>query len=148
MTAQCTCSPSHRHPHGQISAPISEEGLLTERTTDVAHCLLEAEPLITAVPLMNRTYSAEQEQKENRNTSYLIKRKSTDCLRDSPYPNGSRLCYSVGALHDIFRETVGNIVNVQMEDRLCILPLTQVSTAHISTLLLLCSLLREHGVIN
>lgn len=48
---------------------------------------------------------------KNRNTSYLIKRKSTDWqwLRGSFYSNGSRLYYSFGALLDIFRETVGNM---------------------------------------
>lgn len=53
----------HRHPHGRISAPKSWKGLsvpLTERTTDAARCLLEAKPLITAVLLMNGTYSARQ----------------------------------------------------------------------------------------
>lgn len=35
---------------------------LTERTTDAAHCLLETQPLITAVPLMKGTYSVEQEK--------------------------------------------------------------------------------------
>lgn len=50
---------------------------MIEGTTDAAHCLLEAEPLITAVPLMKGTYSAEQ-GKEKIGTSYLIKRESTD----------------------------------------------------------------------
>lgn len=47
---------------------------------------------------------------KNRNTSYLIRKKSTDWqwLRDSPYPNGSRLYYSFGALQYTFRETVGH----------------------------------------
>lgn len=128
---------AHRHPHGQFSAPTSEKGLPTERTTDVARCLLEAEPLITVVPLLNWAYSAEHERRENRYTSLLIKRKGTDWLRDSPYPNGSTLLELT-----VFRGTVGNIVNVQMEDRLCILPWHK-CTAHISTLLLFCPLLSE-----
>lgn len=50
-------------------------------------------------------------QGKSRNTSNLMKRKSTDWqwLRLSAYPNGSRLCYSFRALQDIHRAAVGNM---------------------------------------
>ena len=46
---------------------------LTERTTAAAHCPLETKPLITAVPLMNKTYPTEREkEKEKEKKTPLI----------------------------------------------------------------------------
>lgn len=71
--------------------------------------------MAAAVRLLNWTYSVEHENKVHRSTSYLMKRRGTDWLRDSPSPNGSTLLEL-----DVFRGTVGNIVNSRMEGRLCI----------------------------